>query len=96
MCGIAGVFHRDPQQPIDSQLLVNMAAIQYHRGPDNFGYANPPGLGLGLSHARLSIIDESGSKEFMPTNIRIPTVKLKIPGKLFFKVESRTSVTFKL
>ena len=57
MCGIAGVFHRDPQQPIDSQLLVNMAAIQYHRGPDNFGYANPPGLGLGLSHARLSIID---------------------------------------
>ena len=27
---------------------------------------------------------------------RIPTVKLKIPGKLFFKVESRTSVSFKL
>ena len=57
MCGIAGVFHRDPEQPIDSQLLVNMAAIQYHRGPDNFGYANPPGLGMGMSHARLSIID---------------------------------------
>jgi len=57
MCGIAGVFHRDPQQPIDSQLLVNMAAIQFHRGPDNFGYANPAGLGMGMSHARLSIID---------------------------------------
>lgn len=57
MCGIAGVFNRDPEQPIPSQLLVNMAAIQYHRGPDNFGYANPEGLGLGLSHARLSIID---------------------------------------
>ena len=28
--------------------------------------------------------------------VRIPTVKLKIPGKLFFKVGSRTSVTFKL
>ena len=27
---------------------------------------------------------------------RIPTVKLKIPGKLFFKVGFRTSVTFKL
>ena len=27
---------------------------------------------------------------------RIPTVKLKIPGKLFLKSESRTSVTFKL
>ena len=28
--------------------------------------------------------------------IRIPTVKLKIPGKAFLKSESRTSVTFKL
>ena len=27
---------------------------------------------------------------------RIATVKLKIPGKLFFKVEFRNSVTFKL
>ena len=34
----------------------------------------------------------------MPTDqaIRIPTVKLKIPGKAFLKSESRTSVTFKL
>jgi len=57
MCGIAGIFHRNPQQPIDSQLLVNMAAIQYHRGPDNFGYSNPANIGMGMSHARLSIID---------------------------------------
>ena len=28
--------------------------------------------------------------------IRIPTVKLKIPGKALLKSESRTSVTFKL
>ena len=27
---------------------------------------------------------------------RIPTVKLKIPGKAFLKSETRTSVTFKL
>jgi len=27
---------------------------------------------------------------------RIPTVKLKIPGKAFLKSKSRTSVTFKL
>ena len=27
---------------------------------------------------------------------RIPTMKLKIPGKAFFQSESRTSVTFKL
>lgn len=57
MCGIAGVYHRNANQPIDSQVLVNMAAIQYHRGPDNFGYVNPEGLGMGMSHARLSIVD---------------------------------------
>ncbi len=57
MCGIAGVFHRNRYHPVDAQLLINMAAIQSHRGPDNFGYANPDGLGMGMSHARLSIID---------------------------------------
>ena len=35
----------------------------------------------------ISDFDEAG---------RIPTVKLKIPGKAFLKSESRTSVTFKL
>ena len=57
MCGIAGVIHSDKNRAIDSQTLVNMAAIQYHRGPDNFGYHNPQGAGVGLSHARLTIID---------------------------------------
>lgn len=57
MCGIAGVIHRDKDRAIDAQTLVNMAAIQYHRGPDNFGYYNPVGVGVGLSHARLTIID---------------------------------------
>lgn len=57
MCGIAGVIHSDKSRAIDSQTLVNMAAIQYHRGPDNFGYHNPQGAGVGLSHARLTIID---------------------------------------
>ena len=32
----------------------------------------------------------------LPLKARIPTVKLKIPGKAFLKSESRTSVTFKL
>ena len=37
MCGIGGVFNADRQQTVDRQLLVNMAAIQAHRGPDGFG-----------------------------------------------------------
>ena len=39
MCGIGGVFLADRHQSVDRQLLVNMAAIQSHRGPDGFGVA---------------------------------------------------------
>ncbi|RYV02352.1 asparagine synthase (glutamine-hydrolyzing) [Shewanella sp. OPT22] len=67
MCGIAGIFSSSSDRNIESQLLVNMAAIQHHRGPDNYGYANPDGLGVGMSHSRLSIIDlneERGRQPF--------------------------------
>ena len=57
MCGIAGIFHSNKNATIDPQLLVNMAAIQYHRGPDGFGYKIFEDSGVGFSHARLSIID---------------------------------------
>ena len=53
----AGVMHADPSYSPDRQLLVNMAAIQHHRGPDGFGCRLFDGHGVGFSHARLSIID---------------------------------------
>ena len=39
---------------------------------------------------------DAKGREVLDQAIRIPTVKLKIPGKIFLKSESRTSVTFKL
>ncbi|MEB3321960.1 MAG: asparagine synthase (glutamine-hydrolyzing) [Synechococcaceae cyanobacterium] len=66
MCGIGGIFHRDRQRPVDPQLLVNMAAIQVHRGPDGFGYEVPPGSGVGFCHARLSIIDLNEQRARQP------------------------------
>ena len=57
MCGIAGYLHADPSRPVDPETLVAMAAIQYHRGPDGFGWEQMEGCGVGFSHARLSIID---------------------------------------
>ncbi len=57
MCGIAGILHAQAQDTIDPQLLVNMAAIQHHRGPDGFGCKIFDDHGVGFSHARLSIID---------------------------------------
>ncbi|MEX2365647.1 MAG: asparagine synthase (glutamine-hydrolyzing), partial [Pseudohongiellaceae bacterium] len=66
MCGIAGVMHADKQKPIDPQLLVNMAAIQHHRGPDGFGHQQFPDHGVGFSHARLSIIDLNENRARQP------------------------------
>ena len=57
MCGIAGVMHVNPENLIDPQILANMAAIQWHRGPDGFGVKTVRDRGVGFSHARLSIID---------------------------------------
>ncbi|MCW8899185.1 MAG: asparagine synthase (glutamine-hydrolyzing) [Gammaproteobacteria bacterium] len=66
MCGIAGIFQSNPDNTIDPQLLVNMAAIQYHRGPDGFGYKVLQGQGVGFSHARLSIIDLDENRARQP------------------------------
>jgi len=66
MCGIAGYFHGDPNRPVDPQILVNMAAIQYHRGPDGFGYQVIDDRGVGFSHARLSIIDLDENRARQP------------------------------
>ena len=57
MCGIAGVMHADPGKSVNAQTLANMAAIQWHRGPDGFGVKTIAERGIGFSHARLSIID---------------------------------------
>ncbi len=55
MCGIAGFLYNSASRPVDRELLVAMAAIQHHRGPDGFGVET--GAGIGFAHARLSIID---------------------------------------
>jgi asparagine synthase (glutamine-hydrolysing) len=57
MCGIAGIMHHDSARPINPETLVDMAAIQYHRGPDGFGCKVMGDRSVGFSHARLSIID---------------------------------------
>lgn len=66
MCGIAGILHADRSRPVDPETLVAMAAIQHHRGPDGFGWRVLDGVGM--SHARLSIIDldaERGRQPFL-------------------------------
>jgi asparagine synthase (glutamine-hydrolysing) len=67
-------MHSDPARPVDPQTLVNMAAIQYHRGPDGFGYKTMNDRAIGFAHARLSIIDldeDRGRQPFMSHDGRL-------------------------
>lgn len=54
MCDIAGIWHRD-RHPMDAAALRRMTRALTHRGPDEEGYYEKPGISLG--HRRLSIID---------------------------------------
>ena len=54
MCGIVGIYNFD-SAPIDERILINMARLISHRGPDDEGFWI--GSGIGLGHRRLSIID---------------------------------------
>lgn len=55
MCGIAGVFGADFHSQVSDDLLWKMINIIIHRGPDAQQIWKSPGVGL--AHARLSIID---------------------------------------
>jgi asparagine synthase (glutamine-hydrolysing) len=58
MCGICGIFRFDAA-PVDTAALHRMVRALAHRGPDDSGVEQWPGIGLG--HTRLSIIDLSAA-----------------------------------
>ena len=55
MCGLAGILCFDPDATVTERELEPMVAALAPRGPDGTGFHTEPGIGLG--HARLSIID---------------------------------------
>lgn len=61
MCGIAGFFEIPGKRPISRSVLESMTNAISHRGPDDAGYFEDAGIGLG--HRRLSIIDLSGGHQ---------------------------------
>ena len=63
MCGIAGLFTRDPGARIDLSVLTRMRDAMRHRGPDGAGIWSDDGVGL--AHRRLSVIDVEGSPQPM-------------------------------
>jgi asparagine synthase (glutamine-hydrolysing) len=84
MCGIAGIFHPD-RRPTDAAALRRMTRALLHRGPDDEGFHQTPGIGLG--HRRLSIIDLSTGQQ--PLCNEDGSVWVVFNGEIFNYLELR-------
>ena len=85
MCGIAGVVTADPVQKPDRPRLERMIKALRHRGPDGFGFHVGPGVGL--AHARLSIIDLVSGDQ--PIRNETGTIQVVFNGEIFNYIELR-------
>jgi len=79
MCGICGYVPRDPDQPVEPEMLRRMVALVRHRGPDSEGFHLRPGVGLGVR--RLSIIDVEGGDQ--PLSNEDGTMVLVCNGEIY-------------
>ncbi len=84
MCGVAGIWHPDSRS-VDRAALRRMTAALTHRGPDEEGFHEEPGIGLG--HRRLSIIDLSSGQQ--PLSNGDGTVWIAFNGEIFNYIELR-------
>ena len=88
MCGIAGFCDSD-DRPAEARLLEAMITAVRHRGPDDMGvYAD---RGIGLAHARLSIIDLEGGGQ--PMHSHDGSLWITFNGEIFNYVELRNDLT---
>jgi len=68
MCGICGILTPDPSLVPDRGLLERMRDLIAHRGPDGSGLYL--GMGAGLAHRRLSIVDLAQGQQPMYSHDR--------------------------
>lgn len=88
MCGIAGIFAPGAHSAAMAPVLRPMIAALEHRGPDGTGFYFDRGLGLG--HARLSIIDLEGGKQ--PLANEDGSVRVTFNGEVFNYRELRAGL----
>ena len=90
MCGIAGAFNLDGAA-VASESLCGMIRTLGHRGPDDTGFY--AGNGVGLAHARLSIIDLAGGKQPMCNEDR--SLWITFNGEIFNYLELKQELVSK-
>jgi len=84
MCGIAGTFNLDGAA-VAPESLRGMIRMLAHRGPDDTGFHAENGVGL--AHARLSIIDLAGGRQ--PMCNEDSSLWITFNGEIFNYVELR-------
>jgi asparagine synthase (glutamine-hydrolysing) len=85
MCGIAGLIDLTDRRPVPGGALQAMAASIIHRGPDEEGFLEQPGIGL--ASRRLSIIGLSDGRQPIANEDR--TVHVVFNGELFDYPEAK-------
>ncbi len=85
MCGIAGIFHLTAAQPVPEGAIRSMSRALFHRGPDEEGFFERPGLAM--ASRRLSIVGLADGQQPMSNEDR--NVSVVFNGELFDHAERR-------
>ena len=88
MCGIAGVVDLSGRQTLEDGIIQRMAQAIFHRGPDEEGYLQRPGLALGSR--RLSIVGLADGQQ--PVSNEDRSVSVVFNGELFDHLERRAEL----
>lgn len=88
MCGIAGILCLSGPAPLDASRVRRMADAIYHRGPDEDGYFQRPGLAM--ANRRLSIVGLADGRQ--PIHNEDHSVSVVFNGELFDYPEVRAQL----
>ncbi len=88
MCGIAGVIDLVDHRTVPSEVIRRMARAIIHRGPDEEGFYERPGIAL--ASRRLSIVGLADGQQ--PVNNEDGTINVVFNGELFDHLEKRAAL----
>src|SRR5213595_4126144 len=88
MCGIAGIMDLSGRRPVPVGAVQAMAQAIFHRGPDEDGFLERPGLAL--ASRRLSIVGLADGRQPIANEDR--TVSVVFNGELFDYAEMRADL----